>query len=261
MTLLTLAADPDDAVAWRCWCGFGSPSLRAGAWSRLTKWADDLGLTVVQALLRLSEMDESPFAHSADLKECYLEAQERLAVLAPLKGEESLDTLAPAGTDWADGLRLLAGEVDPEWGATELRNRMIASATQPEVPTHPDFVRVMSLHKSKGLTARVVVVAGLLDGFVPTSKVFNEKVPAAERERTLRESRRLFYVAVTRATDTLVLSSCALIEAKVAYGMGLSVGKVFKDKQGNLLANTRASQFVAELGPELPAAIRGHELD
>lgn len=261
MTLLTLAATPDDAVAWRCWCGFGSPSLRAGAWDRLTKWADVEGLSVVQALKRLSEMEESPFAHSADLKACYLDAQERLAALAPLKGLDILDALAPAGTGWADGLRLLAGEVDPEWGPADLRNRMIASATQPEVPTNPDFVRVMSLHKSKGLTAKVVVVAGLLDGFVPTSRVFNEKVPAPERERILRESRRLFYVAVTRATDTLVLSSCALIEAKVAYGMGLSVGKVFKDNQGNLIANTRASQFVGELGPELPPAISGSDME
>ena len=260
MTLLTLAATPDDSVAWRCWCGFGSPSLRTAAWGRLMQWADGQGLTVVQALKLLSDMDESPFAHSADLKACYLDAKQQLAALAPLKGVEILDALAAEGTAWAEGFRLLAGDVDPEWGPTDLRNRMIASATQPEVPTHPDFVRVMSLHKSKGLTARVVIIAGLLDGFVPTSKVFNEKVPAAARERVLRESRRLFYVAVTRATDTLVLSSCALIEAKVAYGMGLSIGKAFKDKTGNLIANTRASQFVAELGPELPHAVPGTDL-
>ncbi|MEH2005336.1 UvrD-helicase domain-containing protein [Nostoc sp.] len=34
-TLLTLLANPEDRVALRCWCGFGSDSLRSGAWERL----------------------------------------------------------------------------------------------------------------------------------------------------------------------------------------------------------------------------------
>ena len=42
-----------------------------------------------------------------------------------------------------------------------------ASITQPELPTDVDYVRVMSLHKSKGLTADLVIVMGCVEGLIP----------------------------------------------------------------------------------------------
>ena len=103
----------------------------------------------------------------------------------------------------------------------------------------------MSLHKSKGLTARVVIVMGCNEGMIPR---IDYDEPLAEQKRSLEEQRRLFYVALTRTTETLILSSIAHIPMQQALQMGLGV-------QGG-----GASQFLTELGPSRPAPMTGREL-
>jgi superfamily I DNA/RNA helicase len=46
----------------------------------------------------------------------------------------------------------------------DLAGNNIVVITQPELPTDVECVRVMSLHKSKGLTADFVVVADCIEG-------------------------------------------------------------------------------------------------
>jgi len=56
-----------------------------------------------------------------------------------------------------------------------------------------DAVRLMTIHKSKGLEFPVVYVAGCSDGILPHAMTVDEQ-----------EERRLFYVATTRARDSLI---------------------------------------------------------
>jgi superfamily I DNA/RNA helicase len=70
----------------------------------------------------------------------------------------------------------------------------------------------------------------------------------AEQRRTLEEQRCLFYVAMTRATETLILSSIAHIPRQQALQMGLGA-------QGD-----GASQFLTELGASRPRPIAGRDL-
>ena len=46
----------------------------------------------------------------------------------------------------------------------DLLDLLRTQITQPEMPEEGFFIRVMSLHKSKGLTARVVIVADCIEG-------------------------------------------------------------------------------------------------
>lgn len=62
-------------------------------------------------------------------------------------------------------------------------------------------VTLMTIHSAKGLEFRMVVVAGLEEGLFPVGN-------SAQQEEDLEEERRLFYVAVTRAKEKLVLSNC-----------------------------------------------------
>jgi len=82
--------------------------------------------------------------------------------------------------------------------------------TQPEIPEDADFVRIMSLQKSKGLTSKVAIVAGCIQGVIPFQ---NFKLPQTEQQAILAEQRRLFYVAITRCTEILVLSSARAISS------------------------------------------------
>jgi len=107
----------------------------------------------------------------------------------------------------------------------------------------------MSLHKSKGLTAELVIVVGCIEGLIPFVK---SNLPLAEQARMLEEQRRLFYVAITRTRNILVLSSVTELPRNLAYRMGAEV------RGGNRThAKTIASRFLSELGPARPEAVPG----
>jgi hypothetical protein len=61
-----------------------------------------------------------------------------------------------------------------------------------------DTLRLSSVHQAKGLEFSVVIVIGLSEGMFPSRR--------AIEDGTLDEERRLFYVAVTRAKDELVMT-------------------------------------------------------
>jgi DNA helicase-2/ATP-dependent DNA helicase PcrA len=80
-----------------------------------------------------------------------------------------------------------------------------------------DAVAVLTVHKAKGLEFPIVYLPGLVAGRFPTPNRRDPlALPAAlvdelvgDEEVQLREERRLFYVAMTRARDELVLSHAA----------------------------------------------------
>jgi DNA helicase II / ATP-dependent DNA helicase PcrA len=246
-TLLNLLADPDDHVSLRCWCGFGGSTLRAGAWRRLRHHCEETGQGLRTALE--SFIDDAPAQWAAQLGARYQELIETLRPLDDLEGRALLDALFPAGQSWAEPFRAaevsLTGE---DYAADRLRDVLRNHVTQPELPTDVEYVRIMSLHKSKGLTADLVVVVGCIDGLIPG---LPDAGTVAERRRALEEQRRLFYVALTRTRRILLMSSVT----------HLSVGDAAQMRaRTNAVGRTIASRFLAELGPEAPVAVNGTEL-
>lgn len=70
-------------------------------------------------------------------------------------------------------------------------------ASDRQVDTNAEAVKLTTVHQSKGLEYAVVFVIGLADGLFPGRR----SIEAGDVE----EERRLFYVAVTRARDELYL--------------------------------------------------------
>ena len=64
-------------------------------------------------------------------------------------------------------------------------------------------VNLMTIHASKGLEFPVVFIAGTEEGLIPHGRAVDEGGDAA-----VEEERRLFYVAITRARDKLLISAC-----------------------------------------------------
>ena len=251
-TLLTLLANPDDRVALRCWCGFGSPSLRSSAWERVRSHCSSSGESPWATLDKLADGDLT-IPYTGPLIERFAELRRRLSALAPLRGHALVDAIFPADGEWAGPLRSLVHSAmqGDDFDSEELREGLRVGITQPELPTDVEYVRVMSLHKSKGLTADLVAVVGCIEGLVPRLEGDSPDAQAAN----LEEQRRLFYVAVTRTTRVLILSSVKWLPRKVVYSMGAQVRGT---NPGYAL--TMASRFLEELGPSRPAAVLGSSL-
>ena len=181
--------------------------------------------------------------------------RELLGILANLKDRELtgiVDALMPANNDECSVLReaaiLALRDVQ---GVADLFEALKTHVTQPEMPEQGNFVRVMSLHKSKGLTSKVAIIAGCIHGLIP---FVDPDEPPKEQAAILAEQRRLFYVAITRCTDVLVLSSVIRMERKLAW----KIGAQLKPGQSSVGA-TIASRFIHELGPSAPLPLSGQQ--
>ena len=65
-----------------------------------------------------------------------------------------------------------------------------------------DRVVLLTMHNAKGLEFPVVIVAGMEEGLLPHGS-------ALEEDHELEEERRLFYVALTRAEEEVILSAAS----------------------------------------------------
>jgi superfamily I DNA/RNA helicase len=166
-----------------------------------------------------------------------------------LSGRPLLDALFPETKEWAKEMRSLVGDVVPEqFSAAEMHEVLLEQIVQPSLPADVSHVRIMSLHKAKGLTARAVAVVGCVNGLIPRQHNPNKDVlPMQEYNK---EQRRLFYVALTRTTEYLLIASCWKIPTKIAKDINMSLGI---DK-GRGFIECKASRFLNELGDSLPPA-------
>jgi len=248
--LLTLIAEPEDRVALRFWLGYGSPSWRSGEYAKLREHCEQSGDSPREALQKLAS-GELEIARTGGLVKRFEELLEWEEFLDGQSLDAVVDELFPEECDWARAMREAALlYVEGVETPGELLSELQIQVSQPEMPAEGEFVRVMSLHKSKGLTSKVAIVLGCLEGLTPT---VDRSFAGAAVEANLREQRRLFYVAMTRCKERLVLSSVARLPVKLAYKIGARV----RGRRGTCA--TVASRFLGELGPDAPRAVRGRD--
>ena len=246
-------ANPDDRVALRCWCGFGSPSLRTGIWSQLRRHCELQEISPKEALQDL--LKGRRFLRGRGVRDLimrYQELEDQLQELHDLKGQDLVDALFPEGEEWAESLRALALDIEEgDFNAKVLLDRLRSSIVKPELPTEVNYVRVMSLHKAKGLTADLVVILGCIEGLIP-------RIDKEQEEASLEEQRRLFYVAITRTRMTLILSSIIELPWRLARKMKVIPQRTYRRNE-QIFVRTIASRFLSELGPACPSAMGGED--
>lgn len=95
-----------------------------------------------------------------------------------------------------------------------LENVSLVSATD-DLDGENDYVKLMTIHNSKGLEFPIVFLTGVEDDIFPGTKklLFNPE--------ELEEERRLCYVAITRAEEKLYIS-----HAKMRFTYGEMLGKI-----------------------------------
>jgi len=254
VTLLTLLARPTDRLALRAWLAIGSSTERRPTYRRLWAAARDEGVDVWEVIRRL-DRGEIRIPYTSDALDRWRELVDRLNALESLKEDLQtvVDEILPEGDAELAILRDNAlSTIDEVDDLTQLADALRYGVSQREVPLEAAEVRVMSMHASKGLTADLVVLAGLVDGIVPR---VDRRLSEEGQEAQLQEQRRLFFVAMTRTTNILVFSSYSQLDAATAHRLQVARGR--RIAGGSF--RTFASGFLGELGEECPDAIRGED--
>ena len=259
--LLKLLANREDRVALRWLVGVGSGTWNAAGYRRIREHSEHKGLSPWDTMTLL-ERGALRLPYTASVVSCFANVVQELNTLAGLSDLEAVvDHLFPDGEDRSRDVRELAMRVLHDAETDDLKGfvRELSMAIgQPDIPDAVEDVRVMSLHKSKGLSVPITVVAGCVDGLLPRRP--GNDLTLTEQSRHQEEQRRLFYVGITRVKadpsrgkpGTLLLT----YSQRMPYGEALKAGitpAARRYGEGIL----HASQFIRELGPAAPVPVVG----
>lgn len=222
LAYLRLLLDPADDIAALRILNVPRRGWGKGGREKLDKWARDHNCSIVQALRAAPEIGGIASATcaagielAAAIEEFSLRVDGGAADTAQAFFEHIglQQALAEASTDpqdleyrrrntesMIDGLRKY--EQKAGLGCLEKFLRGITlDTTEAEDEENIDRLTLLTFHGAKGLEFKCVYLVGLEDQLIPHARALSEGGDAA-----LEEERRLFYVAVTRAQDHLVMT-------------------------------------------------------
>lgn len=259
-SLFKLFLNNEDRVALRYLLGWDKGDFRSKPYARVRQYCEASGDSPWTTMEKLSS-GALTIAHTKPLVDQFAVIKGALEQLNAVKDDLAgfIDALLPAEDSDVSELRELAlAQSEAAETPDALLSAMMREITQPDIPPTVEEVRLMSLHKSKGLSSPYVFVAGCVEGILPPS--FDDAPSKAAKDAALEEARRLFYVGITRVKadptndrpGSLFITYAQHMPAKDAYGANVA----FKTQSG-ALANLLPSRFIGELGPAAPAPVKG----
>lgn len=255
-SLLKLFLNNEDRVALRWLLGEGSATWLSATYKRMATVARANGLTPWSTLLRMSD-GTLTVPRTPTLLARFNDIKEQLAALQAVSTD--IEQFVALWLPQSDGTKLLAELVAVcREGVTtvqELYDKMYDLLTRPEIPMEVSEVRIMSLHKSKGLSAAYVFIVGCVEGLMPAPP--DEDMSEQEQAEKLQEDRRLFYVGITRVkadpekgkVGYLALSYPQVMPMADALGSGITPAST---RRGNAIL--QPSRFLQEMQPHIPGA-------
>lgn len=261
IALLKLLHNRDDRVALRWLVGVGSKNWHSAGYHRVREQCEGTGDSPWDVFEKLRNgVLTLPYTDNAIQKFC--EICHKLNILESMPSLNALvNILFPFEQAETREIRTLSDQIlqnNPEIDRCGFLSELLTEITHPEIPTSVDFVRIMSLHKSKGLSAPVTIIAGCVEGLLPLQPDTN--LTMQQKLDYLEEQRRLFYVGITRVKavpdqgkpGTLILT-CA---NKMSFSDAMKAGiQPARSSQGSAVLH--ASRFIRELGPSAPRPIAG----
>lgn len=246
-----VAVNPLDALSLRRIVNTPPRGIGAGTVGKLLEYAQKQGISALEAFRHAQEVISRPqqvetfvklvddlieAAYDTGPRDFLKRVLEETGYLETLRsepdGEErvaNVEELLRAASDWeeevggtlADFLDTVALTASAEEPAKRVQDGKLED---PDAPR--DEVTLMTLHNAKGLEFPVVFLVGVEENLLPHRN-------SLSRLEDLEEERRLFYVGITRAQETLYLSYA---EEREVYGKR---------------EYTRESRFLADVPPDL----------
>ena len=275
-SLMNFLANPSDKISLRFLIGYNSADFRKNQYSKLKDIAIEKGLSIketLDAILR-GDIPETNLKSIIatyrivlndlpNLKKSILEDPENGFSNFFVKNDQDEDDFYEIDQIYRNvineiGFEVLEEDSDKfqEWFA-EVMDSILVTIALPDSPDNIDHIRIMSLHSSKGLSAKLVILTSMIDPLIPFLPKTEDKNII---DLAIQEARRLFYVAITRCKSSddydgrLIISSFLSIPGIEALRMGVSA-----NPKGNL--RTRTTRYVSDFGQISPQPIRGKDLE
>ncbi len=250
-TYLNLLHDGNDSVSLRVLLGIDKADKRSSAYDRIRKYCFKSGDTVAGTIRKI-ESGQLHIPYIANLVERYKTVTERLESLSSMGIPDLIDALFPNNvSEVAEIRKLVLSAQEKSKDIHELWTLLNTEILQPELPVANDGVLILTLHKAKGLTAKMVVIVNCLEGCIPYH--MDDFVSEQEKQVVLAEQERLFFVALTRTTNILLISSSGIMRRGDVARLGAVPGS------GRYWSETPASRFIYMLGPNMPSPILGED--
>jgi len=252
--VLKLLLDGEDRVALRWLLGRGRPDWHRRAYARLMAHVGAHGGSPWSVLESVAN-GTAQISHVRTLVERFNEIR---AELDSLRQETALDQFVQLWLPASDTTTLLsetvASVVDGCATQQELFDALYEAMTRPETPLEVSEVRVMSLHKSKGLSSPFVFIVGCVEGLLPGRPDPN-LTPAGQLAK-LEEDRRLLYVGITRVKASLPERAgyLALTYPQTMLNADAYTSQITPVRTVRGIAHLQPSRFLTEMLPHIPHA-------
>lgn len=256
MAMLKIFADHEDRTALRWLIGTNHNTWNSAGYRRVCNHCEENSISPWDAILQLVNR-EVDIPYTSRIIDSFREITEKLQFLRELPDLESIvNDLLPDGQESTKELRDIAlatiDEMDND-NRNAFVSKLSTAISQPEIPMDVDDVRIMSLHKSKGLSSPVTIIAGCVDGLLPTHAPNDLTIQG--QACFLEEQRRLFYVGITRVKADPVAGQPGNLILTYSRNMPNQDARNARIiPAGNFFGQAvlHASRFIQELGPNAP---------
>lgn len=248
--LLGLAADLDDACAWRFWLALGRDDLGCGLWRAFRSYCGDRGLGCRAAALELGGCGEE--AASADLGEVRGRVAEALSALRLVEGRRGF-TLKNhlcrvyRSPQVARVLEFFDGVEE----APDLFRALQGFSFAPSFADRPSQVRIGSYRAVSTLSPRHVFAPGLVEGVVGEG---GQRVQSP----SVDVQRRGLGCAAAGARESFTASSFQRADLGPARHDRLPVRRT-RWYQGREVAVFSPSPFLEDAGDFMPGSVSGEQ--
>lgn len=249
VTLLKLAADPEDPVALRSWCGFGDYLANSSLMVALMEAGGCP--TMGSDSFVIPDQGQARLAQEAERVAAALErGRVAVASLTGLQGRDlveaawrAVDGTAAEGlpTSLVQALDMAGDAADAAALLAALEQRFLFPVVQGTgvlVGVPNDFL---------GLSRPVMIVAGLGNGLVPSRSYFDPaRVERDRRPGLLRRDQQRIYGALAAAEHELYLSTFSATSLVTAEKLQLKIDRV-RLRKGERLCDVSPSETVRAL--------------
>lgn len=237
LTALDLVANPENALAWRCWCGYNDWLANSSAVANLRTYADEHKEGLVDALRDVLGGAQAVGTGEADhvvgakrVADAHAAGLKLIESAAGLDGSVLLDKLTELVTGEAGATApgvvrslCLDGEnSDAAAMAARFRERLLSPVIDGSAA-----VQVVPYDQVAGLSPKLLIIAGFVDGFIPCREYFDgAEMPLDKQEKEHEKDVRRVYAMAGKASEQLAISRFRMTDLESAGHLRLRIGRI-----------------------------------